>query len=298
VRGILLLTVSTACIELMGCSLRVFPDTAPVEESAQGARLLLQQGKFADADKFLEPITRDNQQNWSPVLWAERAVAQHANDDPSAQESQTEAQRRADNLEKQLLTEKPRDIQEIDKTLVRWTQLGEYYSAFDAVRNPQKAINAYRKAHSIASANPEMLRSLGYALANLGTESKAYEEAVTLTEKAVHLRPSPLYQDSYGWALLKRNKKGDVANATYYLSEAREGASDIPTVHYHLATAQAAQEHYDQADISLARALLLQPDYPEAKVLRAQIKGKIKPKPSTSKQASGTIVAPSKDKGN
>jgi tetratricopeptide (TPR) repeat protein len=191
----------------MGCPLRVFPNTSPVEESTLNTRLLLQQGKYADAVNFLKEKTSDTQQNWSPVLWAQLAVAQHANDDPSAQEAQKEAQKRADALEKQLQTAAPRDIQEIDKMLVRWTQLGEYYSAFDTVRNTKKAIHAYRQGYNLAKGNSEMLYSLGYALANLGKTQADYEEAVTLTEKAVHLSPISVYQDAYGWALLRRNKK-------------------------------------------------------------------------------------------
>jgi tetratricopeptide (TPR) repeat protein len=272
-----------------GCRLSVFPETSPVEESVAMGRLLLQQGKFADADKFLASALQRAEQNWDPVLWQQQALAKNANNDLSGRDTcLKEAVKRADMLEQQVNSEnvKVMDMQSIDHALVRREQLGYYYSEFDATRDAKKALLYYGKAYDLAPNNPQVLNSLGYALANLGTGTADYERAVRLTEKAVRLNPNPASLDSYGWALLKRNQKDDLTTATYVITQAREGASEFPEIHYHLAVAQVAQKQYDLAAISLERALLLQPDYPEAKELREKVKSSI------STPSSGTIVAP------
>jgi tetratricopeptide (TPR) repeat protein len=310
-----------------GCNLNVFPDTSPVEETVATGQAFLDQGKYAEAEDFLVGATQKSDCNWSPVIWFQRAIVKNASKDTAGQEQcEKEARKRAESLETQMLQSHPQDIQESDKAIVKWMQLGYYYGEFASVRNPQKAIAAYRKAHTIAPNKPEVLNSLGYALANLGENRKDYEEAANLTAKAIEINRNaisqPMYKDSYGWALLKRNQKDDLSNAAYYLAEAREGAPDFPEIHYHLATAQAMQKQYESAGISLERALLLRPDYPEAKALRDTItpflptaksnrdsKSSLNSKPSTLQDTSGTIVAPKaiteqpqtqavKDKGN
>jgi len=121
------------------------------------------------------------------------------------------------------------------------------------------AIDLYRK---VAEANPdsaEASNNLAYLLA----EANKPDEALKYAERAVELAPdNPAYCDTLGWVLYR---KGVYASAIPYLERANAHPSSA-IWKYHLAMAYAKAGNAARGQTTLAAALKLDPNLPEAKI--------------------------------
>jgi Tfp pilus assembly protein PilF len=124
------------------------------------------------------------------------------------------------------------------------------------------AIDLYRK---VAQGNPDSAQAsnnLAYLLVEYGNQP---DEALKYAERAVQLAPEdPAYSDTLGWILYR---KGVYASAVPYLERASaHQAADSVIWKYHLAMAYAKAGEIDRGRATLAAALRLNPNLPEAKI--------------------------------
>ena len=114
-----------------------------------------------------------------------------------------------------------------------------------------------REMEAVLALNPDhtdALNYLGYSYADRGING---EEAVTLTRRAVSLKPdNGAYVDSLGWALFK---VGRVAEALREIQRAAELVKDDPVIFEHLGEIYLIQEHQEAAKDAWLRALELDP---------------------------------------
>ena len=115
-----------------------------------------------------------------------------------------------------------------------------------------------REMEAVLALNPDhadALNYLGYSYADRGIKG---EEAVTLTQHAVSLKPdNGAYVDSLGWALFK---VGRVAEALQELRRAIELVDDDPVMFEHLGEIYLMQQLREKAQQAWARALALNPE--------------------------------------
>src|ERR1035437_917873 len=125
------------------------------------------------------------------------------------------------------------------------------------------ALDLYRK---VAESNPdsaEASNNLAHLLAEYGSKP---DEALKYAEKAVQLAPeTPAYCDTLGWILYR---KGVYAAAVPYLERASASQAQRDSViwKYHLAMAYAKAGDATRGRTTLAAALKLNPNLPEAKI--------------------------------
>ena len=115
-----------------------------------------------------------------------------------------------------------------------------------------------REMEAVLALNPDhadALNYLGYSYAERGIKG---EEAVTLTQHAVSIKPdNGAYVDSLGWALFK---VGRVAEALRELKRAIELVNDDPVIFEHLGEIYLTQRHREEAQKAWIRSLALNPE--------------------------------------
>ena len=130
-----------------------------------------------------------------------------------------------------------------------------------AQENYDDAIAHYEKALVLKPQFTEALNNLGYLYANQGN----YETAIPYYEKAIASNPGFLLAyNNLGNALFKQ---GDIDAATAIYEQALQQKADDVYSLYNLARTAMARENWDEAILSLTKALTVEPDYEAALLL-------------------------------
>ncbi|MBC8136792.1 MAG: hypothetical protein H8F28_12985 [Fibrella sp.] len=241
----------------------------------QVAQRIAALGRPNDAIRLLEPLTQDKRVAGDPRLWAALAeAAKKAANTQRADEAEARAQQEADKIVAGFGSIRPKTAK-AQKQAILATYVGQYYSEF-AKKDYVKALQAYRQAHRLMPDDLHIKNNLGYMLADQGSGPKDFEDAVKLTREVVEKEPShPVFLDSFGWALYKRDRKEerDLEGARRRLREAVDLAPDIPECRYHLAVVYEKLDLLPNALREARRAVLLKPEYNEAE----QLVGRLKP---------------------
>ncbi len=238
----------------------------------QVAQRLLDAGRPAEAAQFLGRALHDPDRGvaWDPWLWSILADAWTKTDDrKQAAQAAAEATARARAILGGIGAAEAGEAGAGGTEAVRrLLQAGLYF--LERREDTSRALLALREAVRRAPGNPETLNALGYALADKGKTREEFQEALELTRLALHNAPGdPMIMDSVGWALFKN---GDLSGARRILRETVDVAPDAAEIRYHLGVVYAQQGLTGEADIELSRALVLKPDYPEARRARALLR--------------------------
>jgi tetratricopeptide (TPR) repeat protein len=124
------------------------------------------------------------------------------------------------------------------------------------------AMAAYRKVLESNPDEAQALNNLAYLLAEQGNN---IDEALKYAQRAVELAPErPAYCDTLGWILYR---KGLYSLAIQYLEKADSNSKSVVSK-YHLAMAYAKGGDRKRGQTTLAAALKVNPNVPEAQVAR------------------------------
>lgn len=130
--------------------------------------------------------------------------------------------------------------------------LGTVYDKMDRFED---VVRAMETTLQLDPRHADALNYLGYSYAERGIR---IEEAVSLTQRAVALKPNNgYYVDSLGWAFFK---KGDVAEALIEIKKAAALVGDDPVIYEHLGEIYLKQERLAEAREAWLRSLELDPN--------------------------------------
>lgn len=161
-----------------------------------------------------------------------------------------------------------------------YVQLGR---AYDQLKQPEQAIDTYRKALSIDSTNYMALNNLAYLYIELGR----LDEALTHAERARNLSPyNGAILDTLGWIY---HLKGRHPEALEALQLAAALLPFEPTIQFHLGKSLMASGQEDFALRAFQRSLLLGRSFPEQEEAR-QLADRLEP-------TSGTATRPDEHGG-
>jgi tetratricopeptide (TPR) repeat protein len=125
------------------------------------------------------------------------------------------------------------------------------------------AIEHFRKVVQADPNNAQASNNLAYLLSEYANNP---DEALKYAEKAVNVAPDKLiYCDTMGWTLYR---KGLYASAITYLERAAADKTGDVVWKYHLAMAYAKAGDVDRGRVTLASALKINSNVPEAKAAR------------------------------
>jgi Flp pilus assembly protein TadD len=143
-------------------------------------------------------------------------------------------------------------------------QIGELY---DKMGNFEKMETEMREALRLNPDYADALNYLGYSFAERGVR---LQEALTLIQKAMALKPNQGYiTDSLGWVYFKL---GEYEKAVTELEKANQLTPDDSTITEHLADGYAKLNRVNKAIEAYDRALTLEPKPDQME----RIKGKLK----------------------
>ncbi len=144
---------------------------------------------------------------------------------------------------------------------------------YERAQEYDKAIERYRRLKELAPNNAVVLNNLAYALA---VRKNAVEEALPLAEKASSMaKDNPNIMDTLGWIY---HLAGQNENAARVLEEAAKRAPQNGEIHLHFAVASSAVGQDLAAEVSLKRALEIDPKLEERDEVR-QLRAKLNLKP-------------------
>lgn len=257
-----------------------FNDEGFIEVSQRIASL----GRPNDAIRLLEPLTKDTRVSGDPRLWATLAeAAKKAANTSRAQEAEARAQQATDKIVARFGSAVPASSNAM-KAASLATYVGQYYSEY-AQKDYPRAFQAYREALRLMPNNLVVKNNLGYMLADHGNTPAEFEEAVVLTRSVIEKEPNhPVFLDSFGWALYKRDNKNerDLEGARRRLREAVDLGPNIPECRFHLAVVYEKLGLLTDALREAQSAVLLKPEYSEAKALVERLKPLVAAQPSPS----------------
>jgi tetratricopeptide (TPR) repeat protein len=128
-----------------------------------------------------------------------------------------------------------------------------------ALNNRQAAIEHYRKVIETDPQNAQTLNNLAYLLSDSGPGT--LDQALNYAERAVEAAPEEgAYHDTLGWILYR---KGVYKSAIQYLERANRQPDNVVS-RYHLAMAYAKSGDLSRAQSTLAAALKVNAQIPEA----------------------------------
>lgn len=134
-------------------------------------------------------------------------------------------------------------------------------TAFERLKQFDKAVNDLEKSITIAPDNAVVLNYIGYMLVDLKMDQKRGKSYI---ERAVSLRPQDgSILDSLGWAYYR---EGDYTTALGHLERAANLLPADPTVTNHLGDVYLKLNRPDEAKIQWQRALRLGPDEPAVRL--------------------------------
>lgn len=160
--------------------------------------------------------------------------------------------------------------------------------AYGALDDPQKALEANKKAYELEPTNITYMNNLGYTLAEMPGGGAELEKALRLTSEAVRIaraqgKPDKeigIYLDSLGWVYYKmKNYKEALA----ILTRAAELSPDEPEIHYHCARVYEAMARLNDAFVMLQRALRKAPDHREAQEMLEEIVDRLPKSPNSAR---------------
>jgi Tfp pilus assembly protein PilF len=239
---------------------------------ASVANDLIGLGRPAPAARILNEALKNETMAKSPLLWARLAKAyDKAGDKAQAGPADEEAERRAqavlDTIGQQPPLKQGNLPLKLDATIGLFRQTGFYYC--DVKKDPEKTFMAFREALRLMPNNPILKNDLGYFLADMGTTSAHFEEALRLTRAAAEAMPDDArVLDSYGWALYKI---GDHPAARRVMRTAVDISPNLWELRYHFGRVLVATGETPLALLEMERALLLRPDYTPAKEWRDKL---------------------------
>ncbi len=115
-------------------------------------------------------------------------------------------------------------------------------TAYDKLNQFDEVVRAMEQALKLNPEHADALNYLGYSYADRGINP---EEAVSLTQRAVALKPhNGYYVDSLGWALYKN---GQIDEALEMMQRAATLVSDDPVIYEHLGEIFLLQEKHEKA---------------------------------------------------
>jgi Tfp pilus assembly protein PilF len=241
-------------------------------------------GRPAAAVRILDRAMKNPDVAASPRVWVRLAEAHDkAGDTAQAGPAAEEAERRAAAIlatagKLAPLKRETAPSQTLSQAVQRFRQTGLYYR-YDK-NDAEKTFLAFREVMRLLPGDPVAKNDLGYFLADLGTTTEQFDEALYLTRVAAEALPdSGRVLDSYGWALFK---KGDLLAARRILKSAVDLSPDLAEIRYHFGRVLQAMGQTDGALLEMERALLLQPDWIDARRARDELRAILQPKPSPS----------------
>ncbi len=153
----------------------------------------------------------------------------------------------------------------LDKTL-HSEELASWYMslgyALQNARDVEGAEQAYNRALKLSPENPHTMNALAYFYAEEGIKLR---EALNLARRAAALAPTNgAIVDTLGWV---EYKLGRFKSAVRILARAVRLMPDDATIRYHLGAAYWRLGRIQEAQIELNKALVIAPEYQEAKKL-------------------------------
>ncbi|MBI3382675.1 MAG: tetratricopeptide repeat protein [Aquabacterium sp.] len=199
---------------------RADPKHERINIQAQRARLLVKQGKIADARKLIRELPEAEPRDAVMKIQAEAQLLRDARQWEEAYKVLDEATKR---------------FPEDSDLLYDQAMLGERLNKFTEMEAQ------LRKVMEMTPDNPNAFNALGYSLADRGVR---LDEARTLIKKALELRPGDAFiTDSLGWLEFRA---GNGAEALRILNEAYQSRPD-PEIAAHLGEVLWSQGKQDQA---------------------------------------------------
>jgi tetratricopeptide (TPR) repeat protein len=141
---------------------------------------------------------------------------------------------------------------------------------YEEQKQYDKAIRHYEKAVGLNGDSAVAKNNLAYILAEHGGN---IDRALELAQSAKEQFPdNPSITDTLGWIYYKKNITGTAIELFKdAIAEAQKQNQDSPTLHYHLALAYKKAGDLANAKSSLAKALQMKPDFPEAAEARKEL---------------------------
>ena len=230
------------------------------ENMASVTEELLRYDQPAFAVVVLTDAVKSPKMDWDPVLWSLLAKAQaQAGNKEEVEAAQQAAQTRGEALlseaGKLSPVQKNAPTQPTQEAIARFLEGSRYYSEMRP--DAAKAILLARDAFRLWPESPVLQNALGYTLADMGTTTQDFDEALVLTKRAADALPdSGTVLDSFGWALYR---KGDIVGARRVLREAADLEPGIAEIRYHLGTVYAKLGLSADAMTEFDRALAVKP---------------------------------------
>lgn len=227
---------------------RADPKHERLNIQAQRARLLVKQGKIAEARKLIRELPETEPRDAVMKVQAEAQLLRDARQWEEAYKVLGEATKRF-----------PDD----SDLLYDQAMLGERLNKFTEMEAQ------LRKVMEMAPDNPNAFNALGYSLADRGIR---LDEARTLIKKALELRPGDAFiTDSLGWLEFRA---GNGAEALRILNEAYQARPD-PEIAAHLGEVLWTQGKQDEARQLWQDALKREPDNDTLKETLTRLKIKL-----------------------
>ena len=241
------------------------------EAKSRIALELLELGRPEAAERLLLPwLSEPESDRYPPLGWGVLCAAAAKRGEAATAMKARERALAAARREIGRFGERPQGDLERARRVRELLDLASYHG-LDPI-DGSAMIAACREAVAVARQSPLARSRLATALADHATTDAEREEAVETALESIQFHneqgttgaDSAMFRDAYGWALLRRGKKGDVAAAMRVLADAAEESPDSPQIRFHLGLAMMAGGRPERAAVELGRAVLLRPDYPEA----------------------------------
>ncbi len=249
-----------------------------VRARTEVARRLLLLGRHEAAERVLFPLLSSDDVTAVPALaWGVLAVSAKRKGDPGTEARARDRARTAASAEKAAFGARPKSDLERARLVRRLLDLADYHDLPPA--DPRAVVETSREAVEVARQSPVARARLARALADHGTSAQDHREAVESGLLALQYaleqggagEQDALLKDAYGWALAQRGIADDVAAARRVLAEAADADPENASVRYHLGMALRKAGMLERAAVEFGRAVLLQPDYTEARRARKEV---------------------------
>jgi len=246
------------------------------------ARRLLQMGRHEAAERVLFPLlSRDDVAGVPALTWGILAVAANRKGDRGTEARAWDRARTAASNERTMFGARPKNEIDRARTVRRLLDLADYHDLSPG--DASSEIEACREAVEVARQSPVARARLAMALADHGESTETRNEAVEngllglqyAAEQGGAGDLEATLKDAYGWALVRRGVGDDVSAAHRVLAEAAEVDPENPVVRYHYGMALRKSGLKERAGVEFGRALLLRPDYAEARSARREVEAEL-----------------------
>ncbi|MFM7322282.1 MAG: tetratricopeptide repeat protein [Armatimonadota bacterium] len=249
-----------------------------VRARTEVARQLLLLGRHEAAERVLYPLlSRDDVTAVPALSWGVLAVAAGRKGDAGTEARARDRARTAASAERAAFGARPRQDLERARLVRRLLDLADYHDM--APVDASAVVAACREAVEVARQSPIARARLARALADHGTTSQDRREAAEsgllalqyAAEQGGAGEQEAMLKDAYGWALVRRGESNDIAAARRVLAEAIDADPENASVRFHYGVALRSAGLLERAAVEFGRAVLLRPDYTEAREARRQV---------------------------